>query len=157
VIYRRKKMLYHASHQDKLEQGTDEWFSPRNPQSVLDTISPVTGKAEMAEQGKLGTRNKGKNSKKAVTFVETTASVAKKTPLSAYGKSAVLTGVTMSQAARRGQLDIPPIPRPLGPQLSEIKCPYCSHLITEELGKVDEMQNYRWRCVYSTPKSSAVR
>lgn len=141
ALYRRKKILYHAAHQEKLEYGIEETFSAPNSQSKTKSMLPMTEKNELP----IGGDSKTPRDQKAVTFIETTASIARKTPLSTFGKSVVLTGVTMSQQARRQHLDIPPIPATIGPSMSEIKCPYCSHLITEELGKVDSIQNNRWR------------
>jgi hypothetical protein len=145
ALYRRKKILYHAAHQAKLEHGVEETFSRPESQPKTKSSFPMTEMNELPTGGD----SKTPRTQKAVTFIETTASTARKTPLSTFGKSVVLTGVTMSQQARRQHLDIPPIPVTLGPGISEIRCPYCSHLITEELGKVDSMQNSRWRFVYT--------
>jgi hypothetical protein len=84
---------------------------------------------------------------RAVTFIETTASTMKKILISSFGKSVVLIGVTMSQAGRRQRLDIPPIPQPTGANIKEIECPYCHHLVTEELGKDDKLRTSRWKYV----------
>jgi hypothetical protein len=141
VLYRRKRTLYHASHQRKLQHGTEPVFSPPMVDRVLKMFDNITSFEEQQRQHK--TVIQSEPSKKAVTCIETTASTAIKMPLSTYGKYVVLTGITMSQAGRRQALDIPPTPRPLGTNVEEIKCPYCSHLITEELGKNNKMRSTR--------------
>lgn len=144
VLYRRKRILYHASHERKLQHGTEHAFSPKAPPKAQDTAKNGTALDEQ-ELNQQRIPLHARQATKAVTFIETTASTAKKTPLSTYGKSVVLTGVTMSQAGRRQHLDIPPIPQPFFPGTKDIKCPYCSHLITEELGKDDKLRSTRWR------------
>ena len=142
VLYRRKKILYRGSHQQKLEHGIEGWFSQQNPQSVEGGLSPVAPSGDVH-----GTRKNQKRPEMAVTFVETEASAIKRAPISTYAKSAVLSGITMSAVARRKDLDIPPIPQSLGPGLQEVKCPYCSQIITSELDGISKMREHRWRYV----------
>lgn len=144
VMYRRKIILYHASHHRKLHLGTEQAFSAvANPRQTTLDIPETLDLRKSRRQDELVSH--GNRVGKAVTFIETTASTARKVPLSAYGNSIVLSGVTTSQRGRRNALDIPPILRASNTKSREIKCPYCSHSITNELGKDDKSRGSRWR------------
>lgn len=39
VVLRRKKLLYRERHQQKLNEGTEDWFIPRNLESVYQKVS----------------------------------------------------------------------------------------------------------------------
>ena len=143
ALYRRKKILYRGSHQ----HGIEGWFSQQNPRSVEEGLSPIAAVPVAPSGDVYGTRKNQKRPEMAVTSMETEASAIKRAPISTYAKSGVLSGITMSTAARRQDLDIPPIPQLLGPGLHEVKCPYCSQIITSELDGIGKMREHRWRCV----------
>ena len=145
VLYQRKKILYRGSHQQKLEHEIEGWFSQQNPQSVEEGLSLIVPVAPSGDV--YGTKKNQKRPEIAMNFVEMDASAIKRAPISTYAKPAVLSGITMSAAAWQQDLDIPPIPQSLGPGLQEVKCPYCSQIITSELDGISKMREHRWRCV----------
>lgn len=131
VVLRRRKLLYRERHQQKLNEGTEDWFIERNPESVY-----LGSKA-----GRIGTSNVALASgpparmRKTVAFSDTKSSSIDGQALPAYEKSVALSGITKFAVDRRQQLDIPAPPKPRAGR--EAKCPYCSKFLTNEELKKD--------------------
>jgi hypothetical protein len=138
ALYRRAKIMYRASHQEKLEDGTEEWFFPRNPQSIDGDLASMPEVLEFSQEAEYTAKVSGK----AVAFAETEPSVVPRAPISADTKSGILSGITMTAVGRRERLDIPPMPREF---VGELRCPYCSQIITEELKGRGKVREHLWR------------
>lgn len=144
ILHRRKRILYHSSHQRKLQHGLEDALPSFDAYAEHPTEnSAMALESDELEQSTVPA-NRGP-AKMAVTFIESTASTVKKVPRSACERSVIFPGVTMSQTGRRQALDIPQIPRPSTFSTQEIVCPYCSHLITNDLGKEYKLRTSRWR------------
>ena len=140
VVLRRKKLLYRERHQQKLNEGTEDWFNLRNPESIYDeSQKPFTpGQIEFLHVGSV--QGPTARVRKSVAFSATKASTIDHLAISAYAKSVAISGVTKSAVARREQLDVPAPPKPQSGL--KAKCPYCSKFLTKE-----ESKKARWTSV----------
>lgn len=145
VVLRRKKLLYRERHQQKLNEGTEDWFIPRNPESVYQKASRVKF------QDVASTKRPPAMAKIRAVLSATKASSFDRQET--YEKSIARSTITNFEVNRRERLDCPPPPRP---QLGlEAKCPYCSKFLTKA-----ELKKDRWMSVslstsqkYSAAKS----
>jgi predicted small lipoprotein YifL len=80
-----------------------------------------------------------------VTLVGTEATGPDKVSPSTYAKSAVISGITASAVGRRGELDIPPAPKMAVEDQAETQCPYCFHVIEDELRGRNNAREHQWR------------
>lgn len=132
VMLRRKKLLYRERHQQKLNEGTEDWFIPRNPESVYQKSSRVKFQ-DVA------------STKRPPAMLQIGAVLSATNASSFYRhqtceKSIARSTITKSAINRRERLDAPPPPRPrLG---LEAKCPYCSKFLTKA-----ELKKDRWMSV----------
>lgn len=130
AMLRRKKLLYRQRHQQKLNQGTDDWFITRNPASVY-LESGNSFKAGGPQVQGVGLMHKPPTKmRKSVAFSTTKASSIDKLAVPAYTRSVAPSGITKTGIAGRELLDIPLAPKPRGEH--EAKCPYCSKFLTKE-------------------------
>lgn len=132
VMLRRKKLLYRERHQQKLNQGTEAWFIPRNSESVYQKASRVKFQdvAPTKRQPAMLQIRAELSATKASSFDRQQT----------YEKSIARSTITKSAINRRERLDAPPPPRP---QLGlEAKCPYCSKFLTKV-----ELKKDRWMSV----------
>lgn len=132
VVLRRKKLLYRERHQQKLNEGTEDWFIERNTESIY--LGSKAGRIETPNVA-LASRPQSRMPKK-VAFSATKASSIDGQALPTYEKSVALSGVTKSAIARRERLDIPAPPKARVGR--ETKCPYCSKFLTREQLKKDQ-------------------
>lgn len=144
VVLRRKKLLYRESHQQKLNEGTEDWFIPRNPESVYQKASRVKFQDVASTK-----RPPAMLQIRAVPSATKASSFDRQ---QTYEKSIARSTITKSAINRRERLDAPPPPRP---QFGlEAKCPYCSKFLTKA-----ELKKDRWMSVsFSTSqKCSAAK
>lgn len=135
VMFRRKRLLYRKRHQEKLNEGTEDWFITRNPESIyLESDKPF----KVQDVG-LVHRTPAKM-RKSVAFSATKASSVDGQAVHAYEKSVAPSGITKSAMVRRGNLDIPTPPKPRGGL--EAQCPYCSKFLTKE-----QLNSAQWTSV----------
>lgn len=128
AVLRRKKLLYRERHQQKLNEGTEDWFIPRNLESVYQKASRVKFQ-DLASTKRTP----------AMLQTRTVLSMTKASSFDrqqTYEKSIARSTITKSAIHRRERLDAPPPPRP---QLGlEAKCPYCSKFLTKAELKKDQ-------------------
>lgn len=126
VVLRRKKLLYRARNQEKLNESKEDLSIPRNPESVYQKASTIKFQ-DVAS----------KKSPPAMLQMRAVLSTTKASSFDrqqTYEKSIARSKFTKSAISRLERLDAPPPPRP---QLGlEPKCPYCSKFLTKaELNK----------------------
>ncbi|KAK2761347.1 hypothetical protein FQN54_001869 [Arachnomyces sp. PD_36] len=139
ALYRRQKFLYCQSHQAKLQRGTDEFFESSQQHQPAVRVPEETANPGVTTNE---TVSRLKHGDLAPTLIETEATIPDKASASTYARSRVISGTMASAIGRQGELDIPPPPKPLGDG-TETQCPYCMHIIDDELrGKNAELQ---WR------------
>ena len=140
VVLRRKKLLYRERHQQKLNEGTEDWFILRNPESVYDESqkSFTPGRIEFLDVGLV--QGPAARVRKSVAFSATKASSIDHQAIATYAKSVALSGVTKPAIARREQLDVPAPPKPQSGL--KAKCPYCSKFLTKK-----ELKKAQWTSV----------
>lgn len=128
-LYRRQKILYSQSHHEKLQMGTEELF-----QSPLHTSEGQAPKTAIIPGNLTDDQSKLPHQRNhlASTLMGTEATVSNKVSSSTYAKSAVISGITTSAVNRRGDLDIPPPPKPIHGR-TETQCPYCTRFIDNQL------------------------
>ncbi|KAL4916459.1 hypothetical protein BDW62DRAFT_202613 [Aspergillus aurantiobrunneus] len=144
AIYRRHKILYYQSHQKKLQWGTAEVFDAPQQQQAVD----VGRKAAMRDvpiQGFVAGFKADALNDPVPTFIATEATVPNEVSPSTYAKLAVISGVRTSAVGRRGDLDIPPCPRPASGNGTEIQCPYCMLVIEDKLRGKSALREHQWR------------
>lgn len=100
VLHRRKRILYHSSHQRKLQHGLEDAF-PSFDAYAEHPAENSTMSLELNEREQPTVPANKDPAKRAVTFIETTASTAEKVPSSAHKISVIFSGVTMPQTGRR--------------------------------------------------------
>jgi hypothetical protein len=152
VMLRRKKLLYRERHQQKLNEGMNDWFMLRNPESAYHE-SQSSFEADRIESQDVGSVQKPVASvQKGVLFSATKASSIDPEAVRTYTKSVALSDVTKSAVARREKLDVPAPPKPQSRQ--EAKCPYCSKFLKKE-----ELKQAQWTYVspYTSKKCFADR
>lgn len=132
AVLRRKKLLYRERHQQKLNEGTEDWFIPRNPESVYQKASRVKFQ-DVAS-------TKGPPAMLQVTAVLSATKASSFDRQQTYEKSIARSTITKSAINRRERLDAPPPPRPQSGL--EAKCPYCSKFLTKA-----ELKKDRWMSV----------
>jgi hypothetical protein len=140
VVLRRKKLLYRKRHQQKLNEGTKDWFVLRNPGSVYREGRGLL-KADRIESQDVGPEQKPMaRVQTSLAFSATKASSIDSKAFHTYAKSVAPSGVTQSAIGRREKLDVPAPPKPQRGQ--EAKCPYCSKFLKKE-----ELKQAQWTYV----------
>lgn len=118
-VRRRKTLLYRQSHREKLESGAEDWFRPRNPQSVTRSLlSPETPQYTSP----LPSSNAAK---KLTTPAQTQASSVYRAGFSGKAKPRIPQSISPSIAHGLVQLDVPQPPKPEEEGV-EVLCPYCN-------------------------------
>jgi hypothetical protein len=118
-VRRRKTLLYRQSHREKLQSGTEDWFRPRNPQSMTrSTLSPETSRSAFPLPSSSAAQ-------KPVGLAQTQASSVYRAGFSGRAKPRTLQSVSPSIAYGLGQLDVPQPPKPEAEGM-EVLCPYCN-------------------------------
>ncbi|KAL2846943.1 hypothetical protein BJY01DRAFT_168120 [Aspergillus pseudoustus] len=146
ALYRRQRLLYCQSHQDKLQRGIDDIFATPQQQHVVSgealgaIVTTTTADGETVANPITDARHGP-----AETLVGTEATAVDKVSPSTYAKSAVISGITASAAGRRGALDIPPAPRIADEDQTETQCPFCCHVIEDELKGRSSTREHQWR------------
>lgn len=133
IINRRKTLVYRARHRAKLEKGTEDWFAPRNPESVRfegEVLPYKCAKAHNEAAVRDLAKPKGKG--KAMAFDGTIASTVNRQGLLTYTKSAVPKEISPLVKLGLGDLDIPEPPTEIFGG-DETLCPYCSVPLGKEL------------------------
>jgi hypothetical protein len=141
VTLRRMKLLYRQRHQQKLNQGTEDWFNLNPTENHESQFAPESQDEPSKDKREVEQDIQKKVQKNvAFAFSATKASSVNRQIIPVYEKSVAPSGVTKSAIARRENLDVPPPPKLKHGQ--EAKCPYCSKFLKkEELGTV------RWTSV----------
>lgn len=128
VVLRRKKLLYRAHNQEKLNESTEDWSIPRNSESVYQKASTIKFQ-DVAS----------KKSPPAMLQMRAVLSTTKASSFDrqqTYEKSIARSTFTKSAISRLERLVAPPPPKP---QLGlEPKCPYCSKFLTKAEIKKDQ-------------------
>ncbi|KAI9788770.1 MAG: hypothetical protein M1816_006551 [Peltula sp. TS41687] len=140
VVARKKRLLYRERHQEKLNQGVDDYFASDLP--VPTTSQLINGAVKGVSHLKTTSLRKAailRRSSQTGPYSVTDASTVNPLRLASYPKSVALSGVTRSAVARREQLDIPPPPRLETSETTEIVCPYCFKVVDKE-----ETKHPRW-------------
>lgn len=135
VVLKRKRLLYRKQHQEKLNEGTEDWFITRNPESIyLDSDKPFK-----VQDAGLAHRPPAKM-RRSVALSATKASSVDGQAVRAYEKSVALSKITKSAIVGREKLDIPAPPKPRGGM--EAQCPYCSKFLAKE-----QLESAQWTSV----------
>lgn len=145
ILQRRRRLLYRISHQSKLESGTNDWFIPRNADSIIEEPQ------EQIQQGRHTGREdsptqRNREARQAVTVVDTIhtkATTLDRTGFSSCGRSAILSMISPSAKVELEQLDVPPPPKPIVPAASEAPCPYCNQILGPEV--IGRAHTPRWK------------
>jgi hypothetical protein len=152
VVLRRKKLLYRERHQQKLNEGTKDWFMLRNPESVYHESQKPLKADRIGSQDVGPVQRPAARMQKSVAFSATKASSIDSKAVRTYTKSVAPSGVTQSAMDRLEKLDVPAPPKPQSGQ--EAKCPYCSKFLKKE-----ELKQAQWTYVsfYTSKKCFADR
>ena len=138
VIRRRERLCYREKHQQKLNQGVEDWLTRRDAAQTRESTTTKKRIVQFKEHdsgvievqhSKLATRTRLSETKATTVDAKPT--------LSSYERSVAPSGITKSAIARRSHLDVPPPPKAKNGQ--EVQCPYCPRL----LGAV-ELKQERW-------------